>query len=114
MDKLKEILHIHLTYIEENRGIPRLIFSEAIHQNDPILRQTLLRMVNHYLDLVRGILLHALESGRVKKDININTTAIAFLGLVQSVTFIWFLSGFEFPLHQEATALWQVFSESLS
>lgn len=114
VDKLKEILHIHLGYLEQNKGIPRLIFSEEVHQNDPVLRKAVLKMVNHYLDLIRGILLRAKDNGQVKPDINIEATAIAFLGLVQATAFIWSLSGFEFSISDRAPALWRAFAESVN
>ncbi len=114
VDKLKEILHMHLSYIEKNKGIPRLIFSEEVHQNDPVLRKSVLKMVNHYLDLIRGILLRAKDSGQVKSDIDIEATAIAFLGLVQATAFIWSLSEFEFSISERVPVLWQAFAESIS
>ncbi|MCI0695412.1 TetR/AcrR family transcriptional regulator [candidate division KSB1 bacterium] len=112
--KLKKILGIHLAYLEKNRGIPRLIFSEAVHQNDPVLRKTLLQMVNSYLDLIRGILRRAKAEGRVKEDINIEAGAIGFLGLVQATALLWSLSDFSFSISKKAPALWRVFAESLS
>ena len=113
MEKLKQILRLHLTYLESNRGIPRLLFSETIHHNDPVLRQALLNMVNHYLDLVRGVLLRAKESEQIKTDIDIDAAAMAFLGLVQSNALIWSLSGFGFSISGRADALWRVFSEGV-
>lgn len=113
VDKLKEILHIHLSYLEQNKGIPRLVFSEEVHQNDPVLRKSILKMVNHYLDLIRGILLRAKDSGQVKSDIDIEATAIAFLGLVQAMAILWSLSGFEFSISDRAPALWRAFAERI-
>ncbi len=112
--KLKKILALHLAYLEKNRGIPRLIFSEAVHQNDPVLRQTLWEMINNYLDLIRGILRRAKAEGRVKEDINIEASALGFLGLVQATAFLWSLSDFSFSISAKAPALWRVFAESLS
>lgn len=113
VEKLKEILHIHLSYLAQNKGIPRLIFSEDVHQNDPLLRRTLLKIVNHYLDMIRGILWRAKDTGQVKPDIDIEATAVAFLGLVQATTFIWSLSNFEFSISERAPGLWCAFAEKL-
>ncbi|NIR52012.1 TetR family transcriptional regulator [candidate division KSB1 bacterium] len=113
VEKLREILRIHLSYLENNKGIPRLVFSEEVHQNDPMLRSSVLRMVNHYLDLIRGILVRARETGQIRSDIDVEATAIGFLGLVQAMALLWSLSGFQFEISEKAPALWRVFSESL-
>lgn len=113
VDKLKEILHLHLTYLEKNKGIPRLIFSEEIHQNDPILRNSVLKIVNHYLDLLRNILLQAQETGQVKKDIDIEATSMAIMGLVQATALLWSLNGFGYSLSEKAPVLWRLISEIL-
>ena len=113
VDKLEEILNVHLTHLEENKGIPRLIFSEAIHQNDPILRNSVLKIVNHYLDILRNILLQAKETGQVKEDIDIEATSMAILGLVQATALLWSLNGFGFSLSKKAPVLWRLISEIL-
>lgn len=114
IEKLKKILHVHLEYLERHRGIPRLVFSEAVHQHDPMLRKAVLGVTNHYIDLVRGVLIRAIENGQVKSDIDTETTAFAFLGLVQTTCFVWSLSEFSFPISERAPSLWKVFAESLS
>jgi len=110
VNKLKEILHIHLTHLEKNKGIPRLIFSEAIHQNNPILRNSVLKNVNQYLNLLRNILLQAKETGQVKEDIDIEATSMAILGLVQATALLWSLNGFGYSLSEKAPVLWRLIS----
>ena len=56
----------------------------------------------------------AVEHSQVKGDIDTESTAFAFLGLIQTTCFIWSLSEFNFPISQRAAALWRAFSESLS
>ena len=114
LKKLKKILQAHLDYLEQHRGIPRLVFSEAVHQHDPVLRKAVLGIIHHYIDLVRGVLIRAIEKGQVKSDIDTETTAFAFLGLIQTTCFVWSLSEFSFPISQRAPSLWKVFAESLS
>lgn len=111
---LKKILSLHLAYLENNKGIPRLIFSEAVHQNDPVLRKTLLQTVDNYLEMIRGILRRAKAEGRLRAGTNIEASAIGFLGLVQATALIWSLSDFSFSISKKAPALWRVFAESLS
>lgn len=113
IDKLQEILHIHLDHIEKNKGMSRIIFSEEVHQNDVELRSLLFGTVNNYLDFIRGILLRAKDSGIVRSNIDIDAAATAFFGLIQSVTFLWSLSDYTFSIKQKADNLFQVFSKGL-
>jgi len=110
VDKLENILHIHLTHLEKNKGIPRLIFSEEIHQNDPILRNSVLKIVNNYLNLLQNILLQAKETGQVKEAIDIEATSMAILGLVQATALLWSLNGFGFSLSKKEPVLWRLIS----
>ena len=114
LEKLKNILQAHLEYLEQHRGIPRLVFSDAVHQQDPVLRKAVLDITNGYLNIVRNVLASAVEHSQVKGDIDTESTAFAFLGLIQTTCFIWSLSEFNFPISQRAAALWRAFSESLS
>lgn len=111
--KLRAILHIHLSHIEKNKGMPRVIFSESIHQNDPVLRKKVLVMVTHYLDLIRGVLLRGKETRRIRIEIDIDAAAVAFWGLIQSTTLIWSLSNFEYSLENKADSLFDVFAEGI-
>ncbi len=113
VDKLRAILRIHLSHMEKNKGMPRIIFSESIHQNDPLLRKMVLQMVTHYLDLIRGVLLRGREAGKIRKDIDIDTAAVAFFGLVQSTTLLWSLSNFEHSLSKKADSLFDVFTKGI-
>lgn len=111
--KLNHILQAHLAYIANHRGIPRIIFSDAVHQNDPVLRQAVLRLINHYLDLIRGILVRARDANQLRPGIDIDSAATAFLGLAQSSALVWSLSDFTFPIQDRAERLWEVFSQGL-
>lgn len=111
--KLKKVLKEHLAYIENNKGLPRIIFSESVHQNDPVLRKLVLNMVNNYLDFIKGILVQARENGKIRKEINIDAAAHAFFGLVQATVLIWSLSDFEHSIPKKAEALFDVYSKGL-
>lgn len=114
VSRLKDILQLHLSYISDNRGIARIIFSDSVHQHDPVLRKAVLKMVHQYLALIRGILVRARDGGRLRADLDAEAAATAFLGLAQSSVLIWSLSDFDFPIRDRADALWEVFHRGIS
>ncbi|MEA2063210.1 MAG: TetR/AcrR family transcriptional regulator [Gemmatimonadota bacterium] len=113
VEKLREILRIHFSHIRQHQGLPRMLFSEAVHQNDPELRSLFLSTVNRNLELIRSILENARELGKVREDLDIESAALAFFGLVQSAALLWSLSDFKSGAIQEADAMFEVFVRGL-
>jgi AcrR family transcriptional regulator len=113
IEKLQNILRLHLEFLEHHRGVPRLLFSEAVHVGDNDTKRLMHSGVSNYLDFIRGILYRAIQEGHVRKDLDVDAAATAFLGLVQGNLIVWSLSNFSFSLAERHAALWQVFAESL-
>jgi AcrR family transcriptional regulator len=113
IEKLQNILRLHLEYLEEHKGVPRILFSEAVHITDQDAKKLMYSGISHYLDFIRGILYRAIQEGRVRQDLDIDVAATAFLGLIQGNVILWSLSDFSFPLAERHAALWQVFAEGL-
>jgi AcrR family transcriptional regulator len=113
MDKLQNILRLHLEYLEKHQGVPRILFSEAVHTTDQDAKRLMYSGISHYLDVIRGILYRAIQEGQVRQDLDIDIAATAFLGLIQGNVILWSLSDFAFPLAERHAALWQVFTEGL-
>ena len=53
-----------------------------------------------YLNTIKAILLEGIEKGKFRNDIDLNATAIAFLGLVQSMITLWSLRRYSFALNK--------------
>lgn len=113
VDKLQEALRIHLKFFEENRGIPRILYSEAVYQNDPEIRALVGKFTGHYQDIIRGLILRAKEQGAVKADVGIGIAVLVFLGMVQSTVLLWTLSDYDSPISQTADSLFKVFMEGI-
>lgn len=113
LEKLHTILRLHLEFLEQHKGVPRILFSEAVHAGDNDVKQLMHSGVSNYLDFIRGILYRAIQTGHIRKDLDIDAAATAFLGLIQGNLIVWSLSDFSFPLAARHAALWQVFAESL-
>ena len=113
VEKLRVILRIHLSHIEKNTGMPRIIFSESIHQNDPALRNKVLQTVSKYLDVIRDVLHTGQKEGKIRTDLDIDAAAVAYFGLVQSTTLIWSLSDFSYSIEEKCEAIFNVFEKGI-
>lgn len=113
VDKLRAFLRLHLTFLEQRKGLPRILFSEALHTNDPLLQQALGQIINNYLSFVEGLLIAGKKAGLIRDELDTETAAQAFLGMTQGTVILWALSGSEKPLTNRWESLWDVFSQSL-
>ena len=66
-------------------------------------------MVRAYLQGVADIVRQGQEAGVIRKDLESNTAAVAFLGLIQPAAILWQLSGGEFELTYQAERAWEIF-----
>ena len=113
LEKLQNVLRLQLEYIEQHKGVPRILFSEAVHAGNSEAKRQMRSGISNYLDFIRGILYRGIQEGRVRKDLDVDAAATAFLGLVQGNVIVWSLSDFSFPLAERHAALWSVFAGSL-
>lgn len=113
LEKMKKLFMLHISYVENNEGIPRLVFSEEIHTGDRTLKQKLLQFIDSYAERLEYLIKEGQKAGLIKPGINPNITAKIFIGMVQVTVFRWSLSGFSFSLAVEAGKLWNNFQKCI-
>lgn len=112
LEKLERIFKLHLNHIEENRGIPRIVFSsEVVFRKD--LRERLSSFINRYIKMLAGILESGVKDGSIKCSGGSTTTAGMFIGMIQLSALRWSLSGFKTSLLDEGDKLWKAYKENL-
>ncbi len=109
IDRLRKIYQLHLRYVSQNRGIPRLVFSDEIHADNTRLRSRLMEMISAYARLLESIIAEAKEQGSIKEGVDVHATALSFIGMIQVTILCWVLSGFKVPIEEEGAALWDNF-----
>ena len=92
LDRLKRLLMLHIQLIRENRGILQVAFSEEVMSGPLTRKAKVYAMVRAYLQEVAEIVFQGQETGVIRKDLEPNTVAIAFLGLIQPAAILWQLS----------------------
>lgn len=109
LERLKNILSFQFRFIEENKGIPRILFSEALQFDDNRLTSKTASILNQYLGLIKTTLQEAQKNGTVKASTNIETLAFIFMGMIQSTVILWSLGGCKFSLKEREKTLWKGF-----
>ncbi len=114
IEKLKSNFILNLEHIENNPGIPRLVFSDQIHINNDILREKLLGNINGHISRLEMMITQCQQSKTVRDDIDPKASALMLLGMIQTLAMKWSLTGFSFSLKDAALKLWENYETCIS
>ena len=112
--KLKRLFRLHLEYIEENKGIPHLVFSEELHRGNPDLRNKLLDAINTYAREIELLIKQGQEGGTINKGIDTHAFAFSMIGMIQISTMMWSLNDFSSSLVLDGMRLWDSFEKCMA
>lgn len=113
VERLRRLLFLHVQFIRENRGIPRIIFSPELFSNCPRRKVRLYQAISGYLGQVGVIIEEAQHQGHIRSDCSAGTLSMMFLGLIQPAAFIWYLSDGAFDVTKHAERAWKLFSQAI-
>ncbi len=109
--KLNNLLSFQFEFIEQNKGIPRIIFSESLQQQNKVLKVKIAYILTNYQEIIKEILKSAKKSGHISGKIDIEAASIIFIGMVQSAVIFWTLSDFSYSLKDRQASLWKEYSK---
>lgn len=105
-DRLRQIFQLHLRYVGQNKGIPRLVFSDEIHAGNPELKLLLLETISFYTESLEEVVRAGKKDGSLKQSIDPKATALTMIGIIQVSILRWALSGFTLSIEEEGLKLW--------
>jgi AcrR family transcriptional regulator len=109
LDCLKDVLMRHARFIREGRAIPRMIFSDDVHAGRPDRRQRVLQIVRHYTDQLAEIVACGQQQGRIRKELDLQTIAMMFLGIIIPAGILWHLTEGGFDVTRHTQRAWKMF-----
>lgn len=109
MDRLSELLRLHVELIKTNSGIPQYVFSVKDSARSSSGSQHLYETVNLYLAKVAVIFEDGQATGQIRKDLDATTLAFMFFGLLQSSIFLNHLNAGEFDVEAKIEQTWSIF-----
>ncbi|MCW9039767.1 MAG: TetR family transcriptional regulator C-terminal domain-containing protein, partial [Rhodospirillales bacterium] len=104
--RLRAVITAHLAVIATRRGIPRLLFSDRLHLEDPALKSVALRIMKRYAGRLAGVLREGAECGVFRRDLASDDVAVLIVTLIQGAVLRWSLCDFEFQLSEQADPIW--------
>lgn len=113
VEKLQQMLHTHLSYIEEEHGRPHVLFSEALYNAGPELKNGMWSIMQGYRELLHTVLQEGKQAGEIRADLNEDAFTTVFLGTVQATVTRWALTGFDGSPGDKAENLWEILERNL-
>jgi Transcriptional regulator len=113
LDRLKQLLTLHIKLIRENQGIPRIIFSEDIYTGHPERKRKVYKIIMAYLKHVGKIVFQGQQERRICNDVDSATISLMFLGMVQPAAILWHMSDGDFDVTRHAGKAWKKFNECI-
>jgi AcrR family transcriptional regulator len=114
LDCLKGVLMRHIRFIREGRAIPRIIFSDDVHAGNQKHRQRIVQVLTRYLGQVGEIIRLGQSQGRIRRDLDVQTVALALFGIVVPAGILWHLTDGGFDVTRHAQRAWQLFASSVT
>jgi len=111
--RLRGLLQRQFAFINAQRGIARLLFSDRLHHEDPALKAIVRRIMERYTTYLQTIIQDGIDSGCFRRTLEPASTARFVIAEIQGVVMRWSIYDFEFQLEDEVDAVWQILESAL-
>jgi len=107
-ERLKNFLQRHLFLLGKQKGVPRILFSDRLHAEDPALKATVRRIMDRLSERLAALLKEGIDSGHFDASIDIEATARMIVALIQGSVIRWSIYDFSYPLADQADSIWRL------
>ena len=111
--RLEDMIHRQLRFVSKHKGLPRLIFSDRLHLESPVLKQAVQTIIKRYTAQLTSLVVAGIESGEFKPDLDAEKTARYIAALLHGLVLRWSLFDFEFSLEDEADSVIEFVNKAL-
>lgn len=114
LDALHRLLVRHLRLIRENSAIPRIVFSEEVFSGAPERKTRIHEIIRSYLEAVAEIVREGQKEDEIRRDLDPDTVALLFLGIVQPAAILWHVSEGRFHATRHAELAWKLLLQAIA
>jgi AcrR family transcriptional regulator len=112
-ERVKRLLFRHIRVIRENQAILRVVFSDEVFSGPIPRRRKVFQMIKGYLNEIEGIIRQGQERREIKGDLDPETMALQFLGIIQPAAILWHMSDGALDVTKHAEKAWKIFEHIL-
>jgi len=85
INAIERMFYAHITFISKHPAIPRLLFTEMLHKKNSKLRDLIQEIISGYEGKVAGLLEAAKEQSLVARDLDSQSAAVLYIGMIQGL-----------------------------
>jgi len=111
--RLRQLLQRQLEFISRKRGVPRVLFSQRLHHEDPDLKAIVRRVMDSYTGKIADLVAAGQAEGRFRAQVDPGETAIMIVALIQGLVMRWSISNFALDLEAQGEAVWRLLAPTL-
>ncbi len=87
-ERLRGLMEATLRFLSENRGITLVLLSEAIHHNDPDLKEAMFQLISNFQEKLKDILKQGIEESSLIPELDLDLSSRAVVGFIQSTVIL--------------------------
>lgn len=110
---LKQLLFLHLNFLEEYPGIFKVIYSDEIHLGDQELQDKVIRLISEIMTFLKKIIQKAISEKKLRADLEVTVAAMHFLGLIYTAFSYWTIKKRKVPLKKISSELLNQYLEGV-
>ena len=116
LECLKDVLMRHIRFLREGKviSVPRMIFSEDAHGDNPERKRRVLRVLSQYTGQVAEIVRLGQSQGSIRPELDVQTVAMMLFGIIVPAGILWHLTDGGFDVTRHAQRAWKLFSAAVT
>lgn len=112
-EKLGRFIQFHFDFLQKNKEMTSVLFSEDIFSQSALLKQKLIRIIKYR----KSLLMTIVEEGKAAnefKDIETSDIITMILGFIRLTVLEWRLGGFSFSLAKKGDSIFNAIKEMIT
>ena len=106
--RLETFIRRHLAMVSKMKGVPRILFSDRLHVEDPELKKTVQNIVTKLTKNIAKLIKDGIDEGVFDKGVNPDQMARMTITLLQGSIVRWSIFDFGYKLTDTADEIWDV------
>lgn len=102
VEKLQHFINFHFSFLNKNKEMTSVLFSEDIFNQSDLLKEKLVRIIKYRKKLLTSIIQEGIDSMEIK-DIDAGSIVTMILGFIRLTVLEWRLGGFMFDLSRKSS-----------
>lgn len=101
VEKLQRFIDFHFSFLNRNKEMTSVLFSEDIFNQSDLLKEKLVRIIKYRKKLLTSIIQEGIDSKEIK-NIEMGSIVTMILGFIRLTVLEWRLGGFNFDLPKKS------------